>query len=298
MGTFPGKVLLATDGSEGAAVAARAATAISQKAGAELHLVHAWTYTPALAYPGLGFGHHLLAYEEKAGVLLEEQVEEIRAAGGRVAGAHLREGRPADEIAGLAEEIGADLVVMGSRGTGTMKRLITGSASEGVVHLAPCPVLVVRGGEGAWPPRRLVIGDDSSSEAAAAKLAAKLGKLLGARALLVRAYPPHMFLTRAAVFHPPRAGELLERSEVALKKWAQELELVLGRRPEVSVVAGEPASIIQEVAEEDGEPTLVVVGSRGFGAVKRFALGSVSTDVLRAVDRPVLVVPPPRRGSA
>src|SRR3712207_9215315 len=78
-----------------------------------------------------------------------------------VAGAHLRKGRPAEEIVALAEELDAGLVVLGSRGLGLVKRLVVGSVAEGVVSLAPCPVLVVRGGEAAWPPSRVVVGDRS-----------------------------------------------------------------------------------------------------------------------------------------
>jgi nucleotide-binding universal stress UspA family protein len=65
----------------------------------------------------------------------------------------------------LAEELEADLVVMGGRGLGAVKRLVVGSVSEGVVSLAPSPVLVMRGGEGAWPPTRIVVGADLSEEA-------------------------------------------------------------------------------------------------------------------------------------
>ncbi len=295
MDTMFKKVLLATDGSEDAALAARAAVGLCGRTGSELHVVHVWSDVPPAPYPGLTYDNYSRLHREEAAELLKEEHGRIREAGGRVAGVYLEEGRPADAIARLAEELSADLVVTGSRGVGTIKRLIAGSVSEGVARLAPCPVLVVRG---AWPPRRLIVGDDSSNEAArAGELAASLGRLLDARALLVRAYPPHMFHTRAAIFHPPRIDELLEKSEEGLKGRAQRLERILGRRPEVSVVAGDPASVMQEAAEENGEPTLVAVGSRGYGAVKRFALGSVSTDVLRAVDRSALIVPPPRDGS-
>jgi nucleotide-binding universal stress UspA family protein len=49
-----------------------------------------------------------------------------------------------ENIVGLAEELGADLIVIGSRGLGGMKRLLMGSVSESVVRHAHCPVLVVR----------------------------------------------------------------------------------------------------------------------------------------------------------
>ena len=64
--------------------------------------------------------------------------------GGTVAVEHLIEGRVAPEIVGLAEEIGAGLIVMGSRGLGGIRRALMGSVSDSVVRHAHCPVLVVR----------------------------------------------------------------------------------------------------------------------------------------------------------
>ena len=71
------------------------------------------------------------------------------------------------------------------------------------------------------------------------------------------------------------------------------LESVLGMRPEVRVISGDAAAIIQEAVEEDREPTLVAVRHRGLGAVRHFALGSVPSAVLRAVRGSVLIAPPP-----
>jgi nucleotide-binding universal stress UspA family protein len=48
------------------------------------------------------------------------------------------------EIVALAEELGADLIVMGSRGLGGVRRALMGSVSDSVVRHAHCPVLVVR----------------------------------------------------------------------------------------------------------------------------------------------------------
>jgi hypothetical protein len=59
----------------------------------------------------------------------------------------------------------ADLLVVGSRGLGKARRLVTGRVSEGLVHVASRPTLVVRGGEGIWPPKDVVVGDDGSEEA-------------------------------------------------------------------------------------------------------------------------------------
>ena len=164
MSDFPARILVATDGSEDAALAVRAATDLSTRAVSELHVVHVWREPTFLSYSSVEAYEGSYAREE-AERMLEEQAEQVRAAGGTVAGSHLREGRPAEEIAGLAGELGVGVVVIGSRGLGPVKRLVVGNVSEGVVALAPCPILVVRGGEGAWPPRRLVVGDDGSDEA-------------------------------------------------------------------------------------------------------------------------------------
>lgn len=253
-----------------------------------MHVTHVWRDLRTATLPAASTDEYLWAYEREAGEFLEEQAEHLRSAGGTVAGAHLRKGRPADEIAGLAEELGADLVVIGSRGLGMVKRLVMGSVSEGVVSLAPCPILVMRGGEGAWPPGRLIVGDDFSSEAKrAGELAAAMGRLFEARVLLVWAYPATMVRARRAP-NVRRAEELLRRNDESLQERAAELEDVLGTLPETKVVTADPAAAIQE---EDGEGTLVAVGRRGLNAVKRFALGSVSTGVLRSVRGPVLIIP-------
>ncbi len=294
---FPNKILIATDASEDALLAAQAAIDLSDRTGAELHVVHAWQDLQPPTLPAMAMDEYSKAYEQwnrDAGELLDEEAKRLKSAGGTVAGAHLRKGRPAEEITKLAEELNVGLVIIGSRGLGTMKRLVMGSVSEGVVHLATCPTLVVRGGERAWPPSRLVVGDDASEEARrAGELAAGIGKLFDARALLVRVYPQVTVFKARRIVHTRASKELLERGERLLEKRAAELESVLGMRPEVRVTSGDAAAIIQEAAGEGPEPTLVAVGRRGLGAVQHLALGSVSSGVLRAVSGPVLIVPPP-----
>jgi nucleotide-binding universal stress UspA family protein len=76
--------------------------------------------------------------------LLDGEVEKVLAAGGTVAQAHLSMGEAAPEIVVLADEIGAGLIVMGSRGRGGIGRALMGSVSEFVVRHARCPVTIVR----------------------------------------------------------------------------------------------------------------------------------------------------------
>ncbi len=298
MSIVPTKILVATDGSTDANLAVGVAVDLSERIEAELHVIHARRKPQllplaraGLAYTSLEAISHPDTCEREAERLLEEQVGMIRDAGGNVAGAHLKDGHPADEISALAQELEAGMVVVGSRGAGPVKRLVTGSVSEGVVSLAPCPILVVRGGEGAWPPSTVVVGDDSSMEAKrAGELAAAIGSLFGARTLLVWAYSAAMVRVKRT-WHVRRFEEPLKRGNEYLKERATELEHVLGKLPETKVTLAYPAAAIQEAAEEYGEQTLVAVGRRGLDNVKRFALGSVSADVLRAVSAPVLIVP-------
>ncbi|MDP9410270.1 MAG: universal stress protein [Actinomycetota bacterium] len=298
MNVLPTKILLATDASPDAALAARAALDIARGAGSELHVVHVWRTLRSSR-----FGAYIRReLSREAGRLLDEQVEKIEAAGAAVSGKHLREGPKADEILDLAGELGADLVVIGARGQGALGRLLLGSVAEGIVYHARCPVLVVRGGDPAWPPARVVVGDDGSEDArAAARLAFGIGKLFEAGVLLVRAYPkqPEMDDEAAALDAGGAAGETVAeeeqgRDERALEERVAGLEKDTGVRPEVSTSFGNPAEAVLAAADgggDGGERSLVAVGHRGLGTLGRMRLGSISTKVLRAARGPVLVYP-------
>jgi nucleotide-binding universal stress UspA family protein len=82
--------------------------------------------------------------EQRGREVLDAEVERVRSADGTVAQAHLMMGDAAREIIHLAEDLGAGLVVMGSRGRGGIRRALLGSVSDSVARHAHCPVLVVR----------------------------------------------------------------------------------------------------------------------------------------------------------
>jgi nucleotide-binding universal stress UspA family protein len=148
MSIFPTKILLATDGSEEARQAAQAAAELSRDTGSEVHVTY------VLPSPTQLRGHHLYSEEVMRSVIeqaeeegrsfLEEQAEQLRSSGGKVAETHLRSGDPDKEIVKLSEELGAGAIVIGSRGLGALKRSLMGSVSESVVRHAHCPVFVVR----------------------------------------------------------------------------------------------------------------------------------------------------------
>jgi nucleotide-binding universal stress UspA family protein len=291
MNSFPNKILLATDGSEDATLAARAAIELSNRTASELHVVHVWHDVPTPHF------HSFVRAQlrQEAEEVLNKQLERIEQAGGTVAEAHLREGRTVDVILDLSEELEVGLLIVGSRGLGGVGRILLGSVSEGIVHHARRPVLVMRGGQDAWPPSRVIVGDDSSEDAReAGKLAASIGELFGATALLVRAYPrlPETD-PEGRELDPRMVDDALRREQRALEGRAAEIEDASGIRPRAEIAVGDPAASLIEAAEEAApERALIAVGSRGLDAVQRLRLGSVSTKVLRASRGPVLIVNP------
>jgi nucleotide-binding universal stress UspA family protein len=275
MNHFPTKILLATDGSEDAAQATTAAVDIAERSGSELHLIHVWHDVHTAR------AHAFVKRElrRQGRETLDEQVQRIGEMGGTVTRSHLREGRTFEEVIKLGDELEAGLLLVGSRGYRGLRRMLMGSQSEDIVHHADRPVLLVRRGENIWPPTRIVAGDDFSEDAKkAAELAANLGKLFGARMLLLHA-DPHL---------SQGSGEAVEGK---LEDRTGALKDILEEQPQTRVVAGDPPEVIIEAAQEGEGPTLVVVGSRGLGLVGRLRLGSVSTKVIRAGLGAVLVYP-------
>ena len=289
MSVFPTKILLATDGSEDARRATEAAVDLAGKSGSELHVVHVWHDVP-------GFAHAFVKRElrRQGQEILDEQVQKIEASGGTVTRAHLRGGRTSDEVIKLSEELGVGLLVVGSRGLGTVRRILIGSHSEEIVHHARVPILVVRRGERAWPPSRVIIGEDFSDDATkAGELAASIGALYGSQVLLVYAHPdlPEVPPGEARETVAQELRGAREQDEERLDSRADELGEILGSRPEIRVSDGYPAAVVLQAAHQETPPPLIAVGSRGIAGIRRTRLGSVSTKVVTASPGPVLVYP-------
>jgi nucleotide-binding universal stress UspA family protein len=150
MSIFPTRILLATDGSEEAELAALRAVDIAETTDSELHMVYVGVVPMfLLSYPGtLGYyGKVHEQLEDKSREWLRELSWRVKVAGGTVAGSHLRMGAVDLEIVALAKELGVGLIVMGCRSHRGIRRAIEGSISDAVIRHAPCPVLVVRSQE-------------------------------------------------------------------------------------------------------------------------------------------------------
>lgn len=298
MAQYPTTILLAIDGSADAQLAEHVAVELSGRSGAALHVVHAWLYVPVGPYPysGITATETYRVFEEGAKAILAESVERITQAGGIVTKQYLRLGAPADTIVALSEEIDTDLLIIGSRGLGPIRRLALGSVSTSVIHNVRRPTLLVRGDKDSWPPAQIIVGNDGSADGTrAAELAAAFGRLYGAKLTLARAVPEPPDVRwynegqRASI--EKLQEELVTCARDTLMTDARQLASEAGTAPEVTIAAGDPAAILLDSAAAQTQPTLIVVGCRGLGLLDRLRLGSVSTKVVHAAQGPIFVVP-------
>jgi nucleotide-binding universal stress UspA family protein len=151
MSIFPTRILVATDGSEEAALALTTAADLAESTNSELHIAYVFPTAvqrpfpnPITARPAEILEQELEEAMRQAQSFLDREAEQVKGEGVEVADTHLTRGRPDTELVHLSEEIDAGLIVMGSRGLGGVRRALMGSVSDSVVRHAHCPVLVVR----------------------------------------------------------------------------------------------------------------------------------------------------------
>lgn len=134
-------IVVGVDASEGSTAARNWAVAEARHAGSSLHLVHAWRY-PYLGVRA-GAGELVPLIYEDAKHLLDDEVAAVTAAGMACTG-HLVEHVESTGLLETADSLGADLIVVGSRGRGGFASLLLGSVSTVVATHASSPVVVVR----------------------------------------------------------------------------------------------------------------------------------------------------------
>ena len=136
-----GPIVVGTDGSETAGRAVKAAIALARTAQQPLHIVSA--YQPQPAPSGLPSEFAYLSSTSMVDSVLADAVSRATLAGVR-ASSHPKVGFAADAIIDVAHEVGATLVVVGSRGIGSMMRFVRANVPSKVVHHAPCSTYVVQ----------------------------------------------------------------------------------------------------------------------------------------------------------
>lgn len=141
-------MVVGTDGSDTASEAVRQAAELAGRIGAKVHLVSAYEPVPEARLRDEREGapgdmEWMINPREDVSSTLEGAAQVIRDGGIEVE-VHAREGDPADAILDVAEEQGADLIVVGNKGMTGAKRFLLGSVPNKVSHHAPCNVMIIR----------------------------------------------------------------------------------------------------------------------------------------------------------
>jgi nucleotide-binding universal stress UspA family protein len=144
-----GRIVVGTDGSETASEAVRQAIELAKLSDAKLDIVSAFEPIPqqrlreeAQEIPG--DVAHGVGPREDVNLALEKALGNAKQEGLGDVQTHPREGDPADAILDVAEETGADLIIVGNKGMTGAKRFLLGSVPNKVSHHAPCGVMIIR----------------------------------------------------------------------------------------------------------------------------------------------------------
>jgi nucleotide-binding universal stress UspA family protein len=284
------RILIAVDGSPAAWRALEFGASLAAKLNLGVTLLHV---LPRVVLPMGGAGPEPLAelqrsLQAEANQLLSGLADKARAYGVAVATEQAL-GEPAVVIHERSEAPDIQLVVMGSRGQGTVARLLLGSVATQVVHLVTRPVVVVRDEPLANGVRRMVVAVDGTPVAReAARVGLELAERMGARVTLAHVLP-----------HSVGHGETADFAafERACEDYASglltELRLLTGRSgppTDLAVLHGEPAEALCKAASAP-DVDLVIVGTRARGTLARTLLGSVADTLLHDCPTPVMVVP-------
>jgi Universal stress protein UspA and related nucleotide-binding proteins len=243
-----------------------------------IHLVTVIPSNVHAGMPGMNF-----AQRRKRGLSRYERV--IENAGFR-ADTHVVRGTPHRRINGVAETVGADLTVVGSRGQSPLENRVIGSTARNLSRTSVVPLLVNRVERATEDPdvvrahlfQRMLYATDFSANAERTFEAFRYLRHATQEATLVHVETPK---------DPgPENGEPRERlRELAERLAAWEIET------RVDLRQGDPTEEIL-AAESEHDPTTTLIGSRGHSRLRRLLLGSVSEDIVARATGNVMLVPP------
>lgn len=297
------QVLIGVDGSTGSFQAARLAALLTHPGRDQITLYYA--PPPAGLHPRGGADPQVVerARQAMAQAVLAEATEQLGPDwAGRVKSI-IGTQKPEAGLLRAADELQADLIVVGAHGAGPLEKLLVGSVSSAIARSSQVPVLVVRGAPPEGAPRVLWACDGSESSRAGETLLSQLQWPAGTEGRLIRVIEslfageiPAWLAEKArdpeteAMAQAWVASHEAERQAAADDLKARRAQLPTCFQNQEPIVAeGNPAEQILKAASSQSA-NLIVVGARGLGAVARFLMGSTSERVLKHAHCSVLVV--------
>lgn len=282
------RILFPTDRSACAERAYAHAAFLARAHDAELHVLH--VHPP---------GTEPASRADLLPLSWHDVLQELRVPSERVAGdldlASVRErtvegDNAADGILAAAQELGVDLIVMGTHGKRSADRLLAGSVAERVVREAGCPVLTVRAPADSEGLRRVLVPVDLSDRSKAViPTALDIARLYGAEVeLLFIIDEDTMPMAHMPLLGPVRVSP--EEVQNRFRKLMTDLVKEYGGKVPVkgTVRLGHPARDILDYAEAHAD--LIVMATHGRTGLKRLLMGSVAEKIVRRAPCPVLTL--------
>jgi nucleotide-binding universal stress UspA family protein len=238
------------------------------------------------------------AATHEAGQSIERIAAELASSGVEVHPV-IREGDAAQEIVHLSRDVGADLIVMRTRGRAGLERTVFGSVAEEVLKNCDIPLVLVRGGgRCSTHLRKLLVPVDGSRGAAVAlRTAVDLAQATGASIRVVQVVEPIPIQAFAApydvagapFYDPAWDDDALANARAYVDAVATRLRgLGLSAEAEARMARGVAETIV-EVAEQ-ASLDMIVMSTQALTGPARALLGSVADAVARSAHCPVLLV--------
>jgi nucleotide-binding universal stress UspA family protein len=293
-------IVVATDFSDTASLALDRAIELAARHQSEIALVHVMQPDlPPLAAPEM-----VVIPPNFESLVQEACVEGLAHAARRVrqegilASEHLERGRVSVRIAEVADALGADLILVGTRGNTGFKHLLLGSVAEEVVRISERPVLTVHPGDvrPIEPVRRLLFPTDFS-EASDQALNVAHRLLIGrddTKIYLVHTYHISPSIVPLGGFRGgvvPLFVDNAHQLAVAATRPTADVLRARGFDVEVRVERGDPSEVVTELAAEV-EADLIAMGTRGHSKIRHMLLGSTTERIVEHAPCPVLTVHP------
>lgn len=294
------KILVPLDGSEYSrrAVAFLASRSTLIGAAPQVHLLNVQPPIARQAAAELGRELTRRIYRDEAETVLAPARKALAKAG-ITAVTHGDSGHAAERIARCADDLKADLIVLGSHGYAEIKGLLFGSVTHGVLARTKRPVLVLRAGRAPRGDglRAGIAVDGSRYGLAAAKFALRHPNLFGAapRLTLLHVVPDFIMPVMAdlgGIAVPTYTDDeirLLQNRdfEAAVAPARRLFEKAKAHADEVRL-AGIPGDQIAAYAKKNLD--VLLVGSHGYGGFKTAVLGSVAMRIAARCETPLLIV--------
>lgn len=288
-------ILLPTDGSDHATWGKKYALELARMFQAKVTLFHGYKFLndAALTRYHQQDSKYLSEIREelqKNALTIVEKAQRLFEENSIPSECQIQEEIPNSAIIHYSEENEVDLIVMGTRGLGSFRSALLGSVSHYVIHHSSIPMLLIPEEPKAYQPTNILYPyDGSDASEAIFDDVCQMAKAFNAKVSILHAYdnyPESNLVGGAYVLLKDQMGEKAKDLVKSIQKRFENANVMT----EGFIMEGSPKSAIPEVVKGEN-CDMIIMGTRGFGAVRSFLLGSISTYVVNHCKVPTLLIP-------